>query len=202
MNELFKEFLLAFTPLFIAIDAIALVPIYLSLVNDFELKQQKKMANIATMTATILGIVVLFAGKKLFSVLGITEDDLRIGGGILLFLVALSDLLMGQQTEKRRTCDQDLAIVPVGIPLILGPAALTTVILMSDQFGYTMTLAAYIVNMFLVWIIFYNSQRLVKIIGRGGTLAIGKVASLFLLAIAVMMVRIGIANIIRNTGLF
>ncbi len=80
----------------------------------------------------------------------------------------------------------------------MGPAVLTTTMMSADKHGYFVTLMSLIVNLVIVWMIFANSKYLLRVIGKGGAKAFGKVAAMFLAAIAVMMIRVGISNIVEG----
>jgi multiple antibiotic resistance protein len=88
-------------------------------------------------------------------------------------------------------------VVPIGIPLIMGPAALTTILILVDSYGTIWTVTSIIINLIIVWIVFRNADQVSKILGKGGSRAFAKVASLFLAAIAVMMIRVGITEILK-----
>jgi multiple antibiotic resistance protein len=195
--ENFESYLLAFTALFVAFDALGVLPIYISLTQGVSDERKKELVNKSCLTALIVGLIFLFSGESLFKLLGITSDDFRIGGGILLFLIALSDILVSGE-KKRRAPTTELAIVPIGIPLILGPGVMTTLLLLISKHGYLVTLVCFFINMVFVWLVFLNSRLIIRFLGQGGALAFGKVASLFLLAIAVMMIRVGIQNVINS----
>lgn len=190
-----KEFFLAFMPLFFAIDALGILPLFLSITGEARQTDVKKILREAIFAAFIVSVVFLFAGKLLFHSFGITADDFRIGGGLVLLLVAILDLLFSNEGQRRNP-GNEMGVVPIGIPLIIGPAALTTIIMSVDRHGIPITLLSLTINLLITWIIFGNSKYLVRIIGKGGTRAFGKVASLFLAAIAIMMIRVGITNTI------
>lgn len=191
MPETLKLFSLAFIPLFVAIDVIGITPIFLSLTQQMSESSRRKVINTAVFTALIIAVTFMFLGGKIFLFMGITEDDFRVGGGILLFLIALSDILHSNH-EERRVVSDDIAIVPMAIPLILGPGAMAAIILQASQFPLWIALASIIFNLIVVWIGLRSSTLIRRLLGNGGTKALGKVFSLLLLAYAVMMVRVGI----------
>jgi multiple antibiotic resistance protein len=90
-----------------------------------------------------------------------------------------------------------LAIVPLGIPLIVGPAALTAILLLGAQVGGAMTLAAFGVNIVLIYLLFSNGTRVTKHVPQAVLIAASKVVALFLAAIAVMMVRTGLVGMLN-----
>ena len=185
-----ETFLLAFIPLFVAIDVLAVVPVFISLTEGVDEKRRRTFTMEATLTAFAVSIVFLVAGRFIFSFLGITENDFRVGGGIVLLVISVTDLVMTK--EVRRDPEATLSVVPVGIPLIMGPAALTTILILVDSYGYVWTLASLLINLLIVWIVFLQAQKITKVMGKAGSRAFGKVAALFMAAIAVMMIRSGI----------
>ena len=185
-----QTFLLAFIPLFVAIDVLAVVPVFISLTEGVDEKRRRTFTVEATLTAFAVSIVFLVAGRFIFSFLGITENDFRVGGGIVLLVISVTDLVMTK--EVRRDPEATLSVVPVGIPLIMGPAALTTILILVDSYGYVWTLASLLINLLIVWIVFLQAQQITKVMGKAGSRAFGKVAALFMAAIAVMMIRSGI----------
>jgi multiple antibiotic resistance protein len=144
-------------------------------------------------TALALGIVFIVVGKAIFSFLGITVSDFLIGGGAILFLLAAKELVIGKMFEAQAAIgDHSVGAVPLGTPLVVGPAVLTTLLILVDQYHIAMVLAAFIANLLIAWLFFAGSNRLVKILGRGGVLALSKIFALLLAAIAVSMIHRGI----------
>ena len=192
----FKTFILSFIPLFVAIDVLGLVPIFLSLTNDMTTAQKKTLITEATFTALAVSLAFLFGGRLVFNFLGITENDFRVGGGIVLLVLAVVDLLSPR--EENRTPDTSVGVVPIGIPLIIGPAVLTTLLIIVDAYGYLAAVAALLSNLLVVWIIFQNSGVVIRIMGEAGSKAFAKVAALFMAAIAIMMIRVGLTAMIKQ----
>lgn len=196
MTEWFEKFLLSFVPLFVAIDAIGVVGIYLSLTQNTTEDYRKKLLFEASLTALGVSIVFLFFGKVIFKLLGISENDFRIAGGLILLILAIMDVLFSD-VERRRTPSDALGVVPIGIPLIMGPAALTTILVSSETVGWQITLVSLLINLLITWIVFRYAYSIVRLIGNGGAKAVAKVMALFLAAIGVMMIRVGVNGIIH-----
>jgi multiple antibiotic resistance protein len=190
-----NDLIMAFIPLFVAIDVPGLVPLFISLTDGMTIKSKRHLIVQATLTAGAVALVFLILGKVIFKFLGITENDFRIGGGIVLIVLAITDLLFSDDSRKAE--HKSVGIVPIGIPLIMGPAALTSIIIIVDAYGYWISMISLSVNLFIVWFIFRNSDWVIRLMGEGGSRAFAKVASLFMVAIAVMMIRVGIQNIIK-----
>jgi multiple antibiotic resistance protein len=189
-------FLLAFIPLFVAIDVFGVIPLFLALTEGMDPRQKRTLTWEATLTAFVISVAFLIAGKMLFSFLGITESDFRVGGGVVLLVLAVYDLLFSK--EKKREVGDSAGVVPIGIPLIMGPAALTTIIILVDAYGYFLTIASLLANLVIVLVVFLQATRVAQVMGNAGSRAVAKVAALFLAGIAVMMIRSGITSMIRQ----
>lgn len=192
----FEIFLLSFIPLFVAINIVGVTPLFIGYIEGLDKRNIKKLVRDAIITAFIVAVVFLLTGKLVFNFLGITINDFKIAGGVILLVLAITDIMSAG--ERRRDPGKSIGIVPLGIPLIMGPAGLTTIIILVDNFGYLATILSIILNFIIVWIILANANLFIKVIGEGGAKAFAKVASLFMAAIAVMMIRIGIIGIISS----
>ncbi len=190
-----ETFLLVFIPLFVAVDVFGVLPMFVGLTEGMDDHGRRKLVVESTLTAFIVSVAFLVAGKLFFSFLGITEDDFRVGGGIVLLVLSVYDLLFSHDGE--RTHESMVGVVPIGIPLIMGPAALTTIILLVNSFGYFWALLSLLVNLLLVWIVFSQSRRFLRLLGKAGSKAVAKVAALFLAGYAVMLIRSGIMGMVR-----
>jgi multiple antibiotic resistance protein len=191
-----ESFLLAFIPLFVAIDVFGVLPLYVALTERMNVSQRRMLTIQATMTAFGISVLFLIAGKLLFSFLGITESDFRVGGGVVLLVLAVHELLFSH--ESTRKPESTVGVVPIGIPLIMGPAALTTIIILVQSYGYVWAVASLVANMMIVWLVFAQADRLTRMMGKAGARAITKVVALFLAGIAVMMIRSGIATMLKQ----
>ena len=187
--------LMAFIPIFVAIDVFGAIPVFISLTQGIDPKAKKRLVVEATLTAGGVALVFLISGKLIFSFLGITENDFRIGGGIVLLVLSVYELLFAK--DSPRDPGTSVGVVPIGIPLIMGPAALTSIIIVVDNYGYWMSMISLLLNLLIVWIVFRHSEFMMKVMGVAGSRAFAKVASLFMAAIAVMMIRVGVQNILR-----
>ncbi len=191
-----QTFFLAFIPLFVAIDVFGVLPLFVALTADLDDYRRKVLTLEATVTAFVISLVFLTAGKLLFSFLGITESDFRVGGGIVLLVLAVNDLLFSK--DRKRDPESSVGVVPIGIPLIMGPAALTTIIILVDSYGYVWTIASLVVNMLIVLLVFSQAKMIANVMGKSGSRAVGKVIALFLAGIAVMMIRSGITDMLTK----
>ncbi|MDP2167574.1 MAG: MarC family protein [Thermodesulfovibrionales bacterium] len=200
MEEFISEFLQAvpntFIPLFVAIDIFAVLPIFMALTDEMSQKQKKDVIRQSILTALAVGVVFIAVGEAIFRVLGITADDFKVAGGLVLLVFAVLEIT--RHDRQRIKVTGTTGVVPIGVPLIVGPAVLTTTLVLVDHYGVLPTIISLMLNLVLVWIAFKGARRIVKFLGKGGIVAISKVMALLLAAIAVMMMRLGLQNIIKG----
>ena len=194
-----KEFWLCFVPLFVAVDAIGVLPLFVSLTEDIGGARKQTIILQSVITASLVAVAFLWFGPALLGFLGISVSDFMVAGGILLLAISLSDLLTGEKRQRQADADS-LGAVPIGIPLITGPAVLTTCILLASIHGRWVTTAAIVVNIALAGLVFLAADPITRALGRTGTKTASKVASLLLAAIAVMLIRRGIVGILALSG--
>jgi len=194
-----KAFWLCFVPLFVAVDAVGVLPLFLSLTEGMDRARLRIVIVQSVITASTVALVFLAFGPVLLRFLGITVADFMIAGGILLLAISLSDLLTGEK-KQRHTDLESLGAVPIGVPLISGPAVLTTCLLLAGIHGRLLTAAAVVANIALAGLVFVFSESITRAIGRTGAKTLSKVASLLLAAIAVMLVRKGITEALAMLG--
>jgi multiple antibiotic resistance protein len=196
MMKILEPYILSFIPIFVAVDAIGNVPLFLSLVEGTTKKQRHKIVIESATTATLVAIIFMFAGKWVLNLLGITISDFQIAGGGLLFVIAVRLLLPGAQKGLvSNGHDKDVGVFPLGTPLITGPAVLTTTLMMLDSYGVAPTFVSLVINMVIVWVTLAQADRIIKVMGSNGTRAFAKIMYILLAAIAVMMIRRGVEGI-------
>lgn len=193
---MWSKFLTAFIPIFVAIDAIGIVPTYLGLVHNINRQERNKILIQAILTAILVGIGFVILGKEIFSFLGITVQDFKIAGGIVLLVLSIHDLLFSDKIE--RSVSETVGVVPLGMPLIVGPATLTAITILSEAVGDRITILSFGVNVLITYVILRSADVVVRFLGKGGTQALSKIASLLLASIAVMIVRSGVVDIINQ----
>ncbi len=191
---MFQNLLLAFIPLFVTVDVIGVLPIFVTLTQELGKKEKQRVLLQSLLTAFCVSLGFIFLGKAVFKFLGISMSDFMIAGGAVLFCIAVLDIVTSR--KQRRIPGQDLGAVPIGTPLIVGPAVLTTSLMLIDQYGIRVTVFAIILNLMIVGIVFFFSDVLLRLLGRSGSRALSKIMALLLAAIAVMMIRKGIMQII------
>ena len=185
-----RTLLLTFIPLFVAVDVVALVVIYLGIVTPLDEAARRRLVLEATITAAAVGLAFVLVGDAVLHVLGATVGDFQIAGGVLLLVLSIHDLLHPELPLRQPGARP--GVVPLGVPMIAGPAVLTTLLTLARTHGYSMTLVAYGLNLVLVWAALRWAWLIARVLGDAGSQAITKVFSLLLAAIAVTFVRRGL----------
>jgi len=193
---LLARFLQAFIPLFVAIDPIGLAAIFLGLGQGVPAEQRQLIARQATITGGGVALLFLFLGASIFSALGISAGDFQIAGGLILFILAARDLM--HSAAEPGKIPADFGVVPLGMPLIAGPALITTLLALAQTLPLAVVLAALGVNLLLVVLAFAYSDGLGRLVGATGLRAISKVIAMLLAAIAVNMIRNGFMNTLAD----
>ncbi|HEY5753173.1 MAG TPA: MarC family protein [Chthoniobacterales bacterium] len=184
-----EPFLLVFIPLFVALDPVGLIPVFLSMAGSVPEKDRKRVIFQATVTAALVAVGFVFLGKFIFHALGIGVADFKIAGGLILLVLAVQDILAPQPHQPKD--HPDFGVVPLGMPLIAGPAMLTALLTLSDTVGVPMTLAGLLVNLVLVYAALRFGEPLKRLLGATTMRAVSKMVALLLAAIAVHMIRSG-----------
>lgn len=190
LTSILRNLFLPFIPFFVATDPIGILPIFFSLTHDVDPKERKKIVDVSIITAILAGIGFLLFGEWVFRLLSITVSDFKVAGGILLFIISIVDTIFPEKT--RSFPKESLGVVPVGIPLIVGPGVLTVILISGSSYGYFPTLFCFILNILIVRFIFLNSHWIMKILKEGGTRGLAKLFSIILAAFGIMMVRSGV----------
>ncbi len=191
-----KNYFLAFVPIFVAVDALGMLPVFMGLTEGMERRQKQELVQHSTVTALLVAVIFLFIGKLVFLWLGITINDFLVAGGAILFIVSIRDLLSFHKGP--RLTEEMIGVVPLAVPLIVGPAVLTTSLIVWDSLGPGPTLFSIISNILICGVALQFSDRLSALLGRVGSHTLSKIFNLLLAAIGVMLVRRGAFEIISS----
>lgn len=192
-----KDYLLALVPMFVAVDPIGLLPLYVGLTEGLDGRQRRRIVWEAVLTALAVSIAFVFLGRSFFQLMGIQPADFLVAGGVLLFLIATLNLISDSKPSREIAA---IGAVPLGTPLIAGPAVLTTALLLVGEYGIMPTLVSVVANILLTAVVLLLAGDLTRLLGTAGSRAVSKVVSLLLAAIAVMMVRKGLSELIHGTA--
>src|SRR5512135_3622850 len=193
--EFFKAFLATLIPLMVALDAPGTLPLYVGMTEGVTAEERKKIVRQSIITAFLVTIGFILLGQAIFNALGILVQDFLVAGGLVLLIIAVTDVVRAGERKLERS--PEFGVVPLGTPLIAGPGTLTTALVLVGTEGYVPVILSLILNLLIAWIIFSQSERIIRFIGISGSRAFAKVASLILAAFAVKMIRIGIFKFIH-----
>jgi multiple antibiotic resistance protein len=190
-----------FVTLFVITDPPGMVPIFLALTGSLPTKERSRAAFHAVALAG--GVIVVFAvaGQQILRYLNIDLPALQAAGGILLLLVAL-ELLTGAADDPSRQSTSNVALVPLGTPLLAGPGAIVATMLFVQRAdgvrGYVAIAAGIVVVLIAVWLILRFSGVIVKVLRPAGIEVVTRIAGLLLAAIAVQLVADAIGEFVRS----
>ena len=201
MDDIVQFALVTFASVLFIVDPIAVVPTYLVITQGQTTQQRQVTARRAATAAAIILIVFAAAGSRIFQLFGITMPAFRIAGGLILWLVAM-DMLRGNRSTQEGAAEisegqakDDVAVTPLAMPMLAGPGAISTVMVLSGQArGSSQTLVVYasiVITLLLSWITLHLAERLVKRIGQTGIRVMTRIMGLLLAAIAVQFVITG-----------
>ncbi|MFZ2074545.1 MarC family protein [Methanoregula sp.] len=191
MADLVSGIIYAFAALFVILDPILSVPIFAGMTKGQSSREIHKQAFIAVAVAGVLMYIFLIFNTAIFEILGLTLSTFQIAGGILLFLLGL-EMALGIELCKSKDHSPTAAGVVIGTPLLCGPGAITTVMLLSKDYGILIPFVAITLCLAATWVILYFSAGIQRILGTVVTDIMGKVLGMLVAAIAVKIIFSGI----------
>ena len=180
--------------LFIIVDPFGNIPIFMGLTENVPESKRKKVYNTAVIVGTVLLLVFAFTGTEILNIFGLSIYSFEVAGGILLLIIAIRILIMGSMHENAES-PESLGAVPIAIPLLVGPGAITTTIfsIQLDDTAIPAILAVVIV-MAITWVILKYINGIYKLLGKTGSIIIARVMALLIAAIAVQYILTGITH--------
>lgn len=191
MQEMLTGIIYSFAALFIILDPLLSVPIFAAMTKGQAPAEIHKQAFIAVAVAGGLMYLFLVFNKLIFDILGLNMASFQIAGGILLFLLGIQEALgieIGHSKEHSRTA----AGVVIGTPLLCGPGTITTVMLLSKDYGILIPFIAITLSLIATWLVLYYSENIQRVLGDVVTDIMGKVLGMLVAAIAVKIIASGI----------
>ena len=184
-----QKFLLAFIPIFVAIDPIGMVAIFMGLGTTASREQRKHQALLGILTGLLVAGGFIFLGKIIFSALGITVADFQVAGGLILLILAVRELIGFGPHD--RGGEEEFGVVPLRMPLIARQTLLTTLLNFIYSVGVIYTVLSLLVNLLIVAIALCNADRFARLMGKQGLRGVSKLIALLLAAIAISLIRRG-----------
>jgi multiple antibiotic resistance protein len=212
MHPLVSYSLLCFGSLFSIVDPFAAVPIFLALAGEQPLAAQRGTALRASITCFAVLTAFGLGGSFIFSFFGITVPGFKVAGGILLFVVAL-DMVRAKQSTTRSTSEEqveaatkeDVGLIPIGLPLLSGPGAIATVMVLAGKAnGFGQRIAVHVAILAVsvtTFLVLRSSSFMARVLGRTGLNVIGRIMGLILAAVAMQFILDGVREALPGLGL-
>jgi multiple antibiotic resistance protein len=191
--DYFVELGKAIIALFIIVDPFGNIPIFIGLTQNVPDAQRKRVYNTATLVGFILLLVFAFTGQEILNIFGLSIYSFEVAGGILLLIIAIRILISGVR-DSTETSPESLGAVPIAMPLLVGPGAITTTIFNIQAYGTISAILAVLVVLSLTWVILRFINRIYKFLGKTGSIVISRVMALFIAAIAVQYILTGVTH--------
>ena len=196
MDEFLIGLIRAIIALFVVVDPFGNIPIFVGLTEKMPCKQERKVYNTAVLVGFVLLLVFAFTGQEIFTLFGVSIYSFEIAGGILLLIIAIRILVTGSMHENVES-PESMGAVPIAMPLLVGPGAITATILNLQTFGTAVAVLSVMVVLAVTWIILRFIDRLYGFLGKTGAMVIARVMALLIAAIAVQYIVNGITAILK-----
>ncbi len=207
--------------LFVVIDPIGVIPLFVSLTRNMSKKERKTLTSNAILTTGILLFIFAVAGTQILTIFGITISSFMIAGGILLFIVAIElmtrgewtfsipsstrlrqnkskDVIKGSSQDAKNNFQGESGVVPLAFPLLAGPGAITAVIISYQTNGLVTSILSIAIVLFVTYIIFRIADMINKVLGQRGSMIVTRVFAIIVAAIAIQYIIQGIGETITN----
>ncbi len=193
--DFITELAKAIIALFIIVDPFGNIPIFMGLTEKMPDTQKKKVYNTATLVGFILLLVFAFTGQEILTIFGLSIYSFEVAGGILLLIIAIRILISGSMHENVES-PESLGAVPIAIPLLVGPGAITTTIFNLQAYGTVTAILAVLIVLSLTWVILRFINKIYKFLGKTGSLVIARVMALLIAAIAIQYILTGVTHFV------
>lgn len=207
MNDALAFGLLCFTSFFTLINPLSTMPVFMTMTAELSEKERNRTAKKATIVALITIIIFALSGQLLFKFFGISVNSFRVVGGVIFFIMGMDMLQarLGQvkiKDSEVKTYVNDISVTPLAIPMICGPGAITnSIVLMEDASTLTRKIILFgtiLLVMFITYIIFYSSSRIIKMLGQTGINVMMRLMGLIVMVIAVEFFFSGLKPIVLD----
>ena len=182
--------------LFVVLDAPGNAPLFYYFTQGMSKEHRARVIRSSIVVATCILVAFALVGDCILEYFKITLDDFRIAGGIILFIYSVLGIL--GKTAAEEVSGEEIAVVPLATPLLAGPGAITVVVYEKYSMGLWIALLSIVVNICIAWAMLEYGEKLLRILGRRGSLVLSKLLAILLAAYAVAMIREGILAFARH----
>lgn len=206
-----SEYLKFFAALVAIVNPVGAIPIFINLTVDQAKAERNRNGFMASVAMGIILLVVLFSGEAILRFFGISVGSFRVGGGILILLMSIS-MLHAKMSQVKQTEEEELdsaerdnvAVVPLGTPLLAGPGAISTVILYAQRYGsvshYLYLLAVIVALVVLTWLSFRLAPAIARLLGKTGINVVTRLMGLIMAAVGVEFIANGLKQLFPLLG--
>ena len=177
--------------LFVILDIIGLIPIYLSFLKNSSKRATEKCADKTIVFVIIILFAFLLFGAHILNFFSISIADFKIAGGIILIIVGIKFVLGMRVLPLGKRGLQSFAAVPFATPLLVGPGTITTLIILVDTYGIFIPFIAVLVNILVIWVLLRHARVIFRLLGHQGSEVVTRIMGLFITAIALEFIRTG-----------
>jgi len=170
----------------------------MGLTEKIDPNKRKKIYNVATLVAFILLLVFSLLGQEILNIFGLSLFSFEIAGGVLLLIIAVRILISGNMNETVES-PESLGAVPMAMPLLVGPGAITTTMFNLQSYGIEIAITSVVVVLVITWVILRFIDSIYRILGKTGSLVIARVMALLIAAIAIQYMLTGATHYLAAT---
>ena len=193
--DFITEFIKASIALFIIVDPLGNIPIFVGLTEKLGETQRQRVFNVAILVGVVLLLVFAFTGLEILNIFGLSIYSFEVAGGILLLIISIRILISGSFHEGAES-PESIGAVPIAMPLLVGPGAITTTIFNLQAYGIMVTILAVVVVLAVTWVILRFMHRIYRFLGKTGAIVIARVMALFIAAIAIQYILTGVTHFV------
>lgn len=193
VDTFLQDLLRATLALFIVVDPLGNIPIMISLTRHLSGEARRRAFNTASIVASAIAIIIVLGGQQLLYLFGIDMYSFMIAGGILLVFLSMKILVYGEWTEAT-TAREEVGAVPIAFPLLIGPGAITTLMVFYQTSGTIVTVISVLIVMALTRIILRFVDSIYRILGRIGAAVVARLMAIFIASIAIQFIAEGIRH--------
>jgi len=194
------EILIVTGQIFAILNPISVLPTFLSLTDDLQAAEKHRIVRNSCIAVLMIAVILAIGGNYILSFFSVGIAGLQIGGGVLLMTIAV-EMLGGLPKSKSLESHDEIAIVPIATPLLIGPGTMTTIIVLSA----TVPISGLLISIFIVTAITYlllrYSDLLVKALGNNGTRALGRFMTIIIAAFAAQLIYAGVTQWLKSWGI-
>jgi multiple antibiotic resistance protein len=183
--------------LFLVVDPFGSIPLFMGLTEKMTKIERRKVFNTATLVSVILLLAFAFAGQQILSIFGVSLFSFEIAGGILLLIIAVKILISGS-LEDMSSSPESMGAVPIAMPLLVGPGAITTTILNLQSYGIAIAAISVLIVLLLTWFILKYVDLVYRFLGKTGAVVIARVMALLIGAIAIQYLLLGVTHFLET----